>query len=308
MRAFYARRNERVLSKLQQSQADPAEVTRVREKLAYYDMNQSHLSEDERLVLRGAPVEMPVLVPVKAFEDAFGLKPRDPAVTDIPMNLKVYPAQINYLSNKGEMLLENRQFMKTQSAQEAMVVYFKVAILCSFVVASPWIFYQVWAFIAAGLYPHERAYVYKFLGPSIGLFLTGVIMCQFVVLPGAVKALIGFNEYIDLDPDLRLNEWLGFALLLPIVFGISFQTPLVMFFFNRLGTFGWEDYWAKWRYAVLILALISALITPTPDAITMSYLFVPMFGLYMLGIAVCKFFPPPHELDDDAAAAEQVGV
>jgi len=175
------------------------------------------------------------------------------------------------------------------------------------VLASPWIFYQIWAFIAAGLYPKEREYVYKFLGPSIGLFLTGVFLCQFIVLPGAVKALIAFNDYVDLDPDLRLNEWLGFALLLPIVFGISFQTPLVMFFFNRIGTFSWEDYWSKWRYAVIILAFFSALITPTPDAITMSYLFVPMFGLYMVGVAVCKFFPPSHEqfADDDE---EQVAV
>ena len=75
--------------------------------------------------------------------------------------------------------------------------------------ASPWIFYQIWAFVAAGLYPHERAYVYRFLGPSIGLFLAGVLLCQFVVLPGAVKALLAFNKWIELDPDIRLNEWLG---------------------------------------------------------------------------------------------------
>ena len=83
--------------------------------------------------------------------------------------------------------------------------------------------------------------------------------------------------------------------------------PLVMFVMNRLGTFGWEDYWSKWRYAVVIMAFISALITPTPDAVTMLYLFVPMFGLYMLGVAICKFFPPQHELED-AAAEEQVAV
>jgi sec-independent protein translocase protein TatC len=309
VRAFYGRRYEKALTKLAESQSDPAEVKRVQAKLEANDLDTSRLNDRERAVLRGAAVEMPVILPVKFLEDHFGLKPKDPAVTEITVPLKVYPAQLNYLSNRGETLLENRQFMKTQSAQEAMVVYFKVAILCSFVVASPWIFYQVWSFVAAGLYPHERAYVYKFLGPSIGLFLAGVLLCQFVVLPGAVKALIGFNNWIELDPDLRLNEWLSFALLLPIVFGISFQTPLVMFFFNRLGTFGWKDYLSKWKYALIILAFVSAIITPTPDAITMAYLFVPMYGLYFLGIGVCWLFPPPHELDDaEAAAADQVAV
>ena len=137
------------------------------------------------------------------------------------------------------------------------------------VIASPWIFYQIWSFISAGLYPHERAYVYRFLTPSIGLFLTGVLMCQFLVLPGAVRALLGFNMWIDMDPEIRLNEWLSFAILLPLVFGVAFQTPLVMFILNRLGMFGWEDYWSRWRYAVIILAILSALLTPTPDAVTM---------------------------------------
>lgn len=308
VRAFYARRNEKALKKLTEIQSDVTEVERIKQKLKRNEQDTSCLTSEELATMRGAPIEMPVLLPVKAFEDAFGITAKNPAQADIEVKMKVYPAHINFQSNRGETLLENRNFMRTQSPQEAMVVYFKVAILCSAVLASPWIFYQIWAFVAAGLYPKERAYVYKFLAPSIGLFLTGVLLCQFVVLPGAVKALIAFNNWIELDPDLRLNEWLGFALMLPIVFGISFQTPLVMFFMNRIGLFGWEDYWAKWRYAVLILALFSAIITPTPDAITMMYLFIPMFGLYMIGVAVCKIFPPQYEIDDAAELAEQVAV
>ena len=171
--------------------------------------------------------------------------------------------------------------------------------LCGVILGSPWIFYQIWAFIAAGMYPHERAYVYKYLPFSIGLFLIGVLLCQFVVLPGAVKALLGFNSWIDVDPDLRLNEWLGFAIILPLVFGVSFQTPLVMIFLNRIGMFGWESYLSKWRYAMIILAAFSAVITPTPDVITMMYLFIPMFGLYLLGIVICWLFPARHETDLD---------
>ena len=220
------------------------------------------------------------------------------------------PAEVEYLARSGEVLLENKKYLTTLSAQEGMVVYFKVAILCALIVASPWVLYQMWAFVAAGLYPQERAYVYRLFGPSVVLFLCGVVMWQFVVAPGAVSALIAFNNFIDVDPDLRLNEWLSLALIMPLVFGISFQTPLVMIALNRLGVFSGADYLGKWRQAFMGLAVFSAVITPTPDVITMMYLFVPMFGLYMLGIAVCTFFPPGHEAVDaaEAEAERQVAV
>jgi len=142
----------------------------------------------------------------------------------------------------------------------------------------------------------------------VGLFLAGAALCQFVVLPGAVKALLGFNSYVDLDPDLRLNEWLGFAIMLPLVFGISFQTPLVMFFLNRMGLFTAQAYWQKWRYAVFIMLLFSAIITPTPDVVTMMYLFVPMFGLYVMGVLICYYFPPRWQTHPYVMDETQVGV
>src|SRR5262249_40481991 len=163
--------------------------------------------------------------------------------------------------------------------QEAFVVYFKVSLLCGVVLGSPFILYQFWAFVGAGLYPHEKRYIYLFFGPSVVLFVAGVVLCEVLVLPGAVKALLVFNDILGFDPDIRLNEWLGLAIVLPLVFGISFQTPLVMIFLNRIGIFSAQDYLAKWRYACFLLALFAAIITPTPDAITMLYMFVPMFGM-----------------------------
>lgn len=307
IKAFYARRNAQAQHRLLADNPDQAEVDRIRQKMSDNGEDTNALTSEERQTLLGAPERMPVRIPLRAFEEAFDIKAKDPAQTEIAVDLMVYPAHLNYLGNRGENLLGNKQYLTTLSVQEAFVVYFKVSLLCGVVLASPWLFYQVWSFVAAGLYPHERAYVYKFLAPSIFLFLTGVLLCQFIVLPGAVKALIAFNNWIELDPDLRLNEWLGFALILPLVFGVSFQTPLVMFFLNRIGMFGWEDYWAKWRYAVIILAFFSAIITPTPDAVTMMYLFIPMIGLYMFGVLICKFFPPAHE-QAYHEAEEQVAV
>ena len=145
-------------------------------------------------------------------------------------------------------------------------------------------------------------------GPSLGLFLTGILLCQFVVLPNAIKALLMFNEWLGFDPEIRLNEWLGLALILPLVFGISFQTPLVMVFLNRIGMFTAQDYLSKWRHACMILAAFAAIITPTPDAVTMLYLFLPMFSLYLLGIVICHYFPGIEEENEESEAAEEVAV
>lgn len=308
VRAFYAQRNFRATNKLDPLVADRTTPERAAELYQKYEEDGlDSMSASEKAELRAAPVKMPVYLPVAPLKEAFGIEPKDPELTEIPMELMVYPAYLNYQSNVGEILLENRKYITTLSVQEAFVVYFKVSLLCGVVLSSPWVFYQIWAFVAAGLYPHERRYVHVYLPFSVGLFVGGAVLCQFVVLPGAVKALLAFNNWIDLDPELRLNEWLGFALILPVVFGVSFQTPLVMMFLNRIGTFTAADYLAKWRYAIFVLAVFAALITPTPDVVTMSYLFVPMFGLYMLGIAICYFFPASHDhLWDDEE--EQVAV
>jgi sec-independent protein translocase protein TatC len=205
--------------------------------------------------------------------------------------------------------LEFKQHLATLSVQEGFVVYFKVSILCSIVLASPFILYQFWAFVGAGLYPHEKRHVYMLFGPSLFLFIGGILLCQFLVLPGAVKALLAFNEWLGFDPDIRLREWLGLAIILPLVFGISFQTPLIMIFFNRIGLFTAADYLAYWRTAVMVLAVFSALITPTPDLVTMMYLFIPMFGLYMVGVAICHYFPGViEEEEEESETAEEVAV
>ncbi|MGL6096208.1 MAG: twin-arginine translocase subunit TatC [Fimbriiglobus sp.] len=292
LQVFYSRRNEKAAEKLAFERTPQERAAVLSAKLK--EQGLESMTRAEVAELRTASVKMPVFLPVAPLAKVFG-PPKDPTVTEIAVEMEVYPAYLNYINKRAETLLEDGNSLKTLSAQEAFVVYFQVSLLCGFVIGSPWIFYQVWAFVAAGLYPHERGYMYRSLGPAVALFISGALVCQFLVLPGAVKALLGFNEWIDLDPDIRLREWLGFALILPLVFGVSFQTPLVMFVMNRLGTFSAQDYLKHWRMAVMVIAVFSAVITPTPDVFTMSYLFVPMFGLYMVGIAICWYFPPDHE-------------
>jgi len=311
VRNFYARRTASPEAKkklVDIKRTSPEDAERIREKLRKSDGDISDLSDDERRLLLGIDKELPIVMPMEPLEQAFGLKRVNPEQTEIEMTVRVYPAHISSYGDEGQGYLGTRRYLTTLSTQEAFMVYFKVSLLCGVLLSSPWIFYQMWAFFGAGLYPHERRHIHLYLPFSVGLFLAGAMLCQFVVLPGAVKALLGFNSYVDLDPDLRLNEWLGFAIMLPLVFGISFQTPLVMFFLNRLGMFTAQAYWKKWRYAVFIMLVFSAIITPTPDVVTMLYLFVPMFGLYVLGVLICYYFPPRWQTHPEGLDETQVAV
>lgn len=310
VRDFYNRRIEKAASNKLDGQpgVDAEEIARIRKKLKDNDNLLTSLTAEEREKLRIAPEEMPVLLPTEPLADALGIPREQIKQKEVQLNAKVVPAKLTYLSNKGETLLESKQYLTTLSVQEGFVVYFKVSILCGLVLGSPMILYQFWAFVAAGLYPHEKKYVYALFWPSVTLFIGGVLLCQFFVLPGAVKALLKFNEFLGFDPDIRLREWLGLAIVLPLVFGVSFQTPLVMIFLNRIGLFTAKDYLHRWRHACFVLALLAAVLTPTPDVITMMYMFVPMFGLYLLGIAFCHYFPGELSVEEDETPAEEIAV
>jgi sec-independent protein translocase protein TatC len=179
---------------------------------------------------------------------------------------------------------EKRSAVITLAPLEAITIFFQVCIVAGLVLASPWVFYQIWAFVAAGLYRHERHYVKKILPFSLGLFLAGVFLCFFLVLPYTLSFLLQFGVWLGIEPNLRLSEWMSFATILPLVFGLCFQTPLVMLFLERIGIVSAANFRAKRKIAILIMVVIAAVITPTPDPVTMMVLAVPMIALYELGL------------------------
>lgn len=181
--------------------------------------------------------------------------------------------------------------LKTFNVTEAFMVYFKVSLVTGLIIGSPWIFIQIWAFVAAGLYPHEKKLVNVYLPFSIFLFLAGAAVCQFLVIPKAIEVLLSFNEWMGLEPDLRLSEWLSFAMMMPLIFGISFQTPLVMLFMFKIGIVDVQAFRSYRKIAWFLMAIFAAVITPTVDALSMMFLWVPMGFLYELGILMCAWQP-----------------
>jgi sec-independent protein translocase protein TatC len=192
--------------------------------------------------------------------------------------------------------LTRRFSPKGMSLTEGLVIYCKVALVCSLVLASPWIFWQVWGFLACGLHATEKRVVHFYLPVSLGLFLAGVVGCQFLVMPLAIQSLLGFNEWLGFEPNLRLSEWLSFAIWMPLVFGLSFQTPLVMVALERFGIVTIEFYGQKRRIAWFLLAVLAAAIIPSMDIPSMLLLWVPMGLLYELGIWFCRLAPGHADL------------
>ncbi|MBM3964422.1 MAG: twin-arginine translocase subunit TatC, partial [Planctomycetes bacterium] len=174
--------------------------------------------------------------------------------------------------------------------QEPFMIWLKAAFVVAIVVASPGIFYYLWQFISSGLYPHERRYVYFFLPTSLILFWAGACLAFFVIFQLVIEFLLEFNASMGIGASPRLTDYMSFALLLPLGFGIAFQLPLVMLVIERLGIINVQTYLSQWRIAVLAIAFISMILTPA-DMASMIGMSVPLVGLYFLGIAMCHYLP-----------------
>ncbi|MFW5498288.1 MULTISPECIES: twin-arginine translocase subunit TatC [unclassified Maridesulfovibrio] len=174
------------------------------------------------------------------------------------------------------------------SLPEGFVTYLKVAFVAGIFTVSPYIFAQVWGFIAPGLYEHERKWMIPLAFLSAFFFVGGALFGYYVVFPFGCEFFMGFaDEFIKPMPTLR--EYLAFSLKLLFAFGLIFELPLFIFFLARLGVVTAEGLRAKRKYAILVCFICSAILTP-PDVMTQTLMAGPLIILYELGIWVAYFF------------------
>ena len=240
---------------------------------------------------------MAVKVPAKMLLDELHrvLPEQFPAPADIPADQTV---QLTIASPEIELMQQAVKDSKKPvalSPQEPFMIYLKVSGLAGLVLASPWVFYQIWQFIAAGLYMHERKYMYGFGTLSLFLFGIGVVFCFRLVLPMVLTFLMKYNDYVGVKLEPRLSEYLTFASILPLMFGIGFQLPLIMVFAERMNLVTTQMFIEKWRIAVFAISFISMLLTP-PEPISMMMMMGPMVALYFLGILLCKWTSNKREV------------
>lgn len=173
------------------------------------------------------------------------------------------------------------------SLPEAFITNLKLAFFAGLILSLPVIFYQIWKFVMPGLYEHERRYVIPFVLLATTFFILGASFAFFVVFPFGFRFFLGYSsESISAFPTLK--EYLRFATSLLLAFGVIFELPVVIFFLAKIGIVNHGMLKRQRKYAVLVIAIVSAVITP-PDVISMLFMMLPLMVLYEISIWVAYF-------------------
>src|SRR5215470_14808981 len=189
---------------------------------------------------------------------------------------------------------------------EAFFTKLTVAFIAAIFLASPIIFYQAWMFVAPGLYDREKRYARPFVFFATIFFIVGAAFCYWVVFPVGYRFFIEQYESIGVSPSIRISEYLSFTARMLLAFGVTFEMPVVTFFLARLGLVTHTAMLSYARYAVLVIFIVAAVLTPGPDVASQLLMAGPLLVLYALSVGVAYAFAPkppePGESGDDGAA------
>jgi len=184
---------------------------------------------------------------------------------------------------------------------EMFFAYIKVAFIAGIMAAAPLIFYQLWMFIAPGLYRKEKKMAIPFVISSTILFVGGALFGYFVVFPFGFKFFIGFsNDYVKALPSVK--QYFSFSMKLLFAFGAVFELPVIIFFLSKMGIVTPQFLRQKRKYAILLTFALAAILTP-PDVITQCMMAGPLIVLYEIGILVSRIAQKKKE-DRETAKAE----
>jgi sec-independent protein translocase protein TatC len=165
-------------------------------------------------------------------------------------------------------------------------LYISLGLYIGIVLAMPWVLYQIWLFVAPGLYKHERKAVLSFIVSAMFLFLCGIAFGYYVMLPQVLTYIIGFANDGPIRPLISINEYFSLTLAVLVGLGVIFELPVVVFILSLFGIVTPKFLLKNFRYAMLLITVAAAIVTPTPDATTMLIFMAPMVGLYFVGVLV----------------------
>jgi len=174
------------------------------------------------------------------------------------------------------------------SVAEAFFTYMKVGFIAGFILASPFVLYQVWAFVAPGLYQKEKRYVVPFVAGGSLFFAMGVLFGYYVAIPVGFKFLLGYaTDFIKPMPSMK--EYLSFSIKFLLAFGLVFEFPVVLVLLARIGVIDAKTLARHRKYAILLIFVFAAVMTP-PDLVSQVLMALPLMGLYELSILLSKLF------------------
>ncbi len=172
---------------------------------------------------------------------------------------------------------------------EPFGVFFRVALTVGIILAAPYVIAQLWIFIAAGLRANERRAFYLFVPFAVALFLAGVAFAYVAMLPVAVPFLVTF---MGIEATPTLQDYVSFVTNVLLWVGISFEMPMILFVLAKLGIVNTKMLAQNWRIAVVLIAILAAVVTPTPDPVNMGIVAAPLVLLYLLSIVLTLFARP----------------
>lgn len=208
------------------------------------------------------------------------------------------------LSRPVTQYLPEGMKMAFTSLTAPFMLYIKVSFLTAIFLTSPFIFLQLWYFIAPGLYQKEKKYVVPFVVFTTVFFLAGAAFGYFVMFPWACRFFLTLGS--DFTPVLTVDTYFGFSLKLLLGIAIVFELPTLVFFLSKLGIVTSRWMIRNFKYAVLAVFIIAAVITPTPDMVTQSILAIPMLALYGLGILIAFLFGKERKTRREKKAAKDI--
>lgn len=170
---------------------------------------------------------------------------------------------------------------------EPFNIYLKVGFIGGLFLASPLVLYQVWLFVSPGLYRHEKRWVIPFMFFSVGLFLMGGYFGYAIAYPAALDFLIGYGA--QFQPMITISEYTNLFLTVIIGLGIIFEMPVLIFFLALMGVVSAGFLWRNLRYAILLIFIVAAVLTPTSDIPNMIIFAAPMVALYLVSILLAWF-------------------
>jgi sec-independent protein translocase protein TatC len=180
------------------------------------------------------------------------------------------------------------------SVTEAFFIEIKVALAAGAFFSCPVLFYQIWRFIAPGLSGREIKWVIPFVLCATLFFLGGAYFCYRIVLPVAFKYFIEQYQTMGVSPAIRIGDYFTFFFRMVLAFGGTFELPVFTFFLVRIGIWDYRFMLRSFRYAILVIFILAAILTPTPDVINQCLLALPMLVLYVLSIGVAYVWRKPE--------------
>ena len=165
-------------------------------------------------------------------------------------------------------------------------LYINLGLYIGIALAMPYVLYQIWLFVAPGLYKHERHAVSGFIVSSMSLFLCGIAFGYYILLPKVLTFLVAFSNEGPIKPLISINEYFELILAVLIGLGVIFELPVLIFILSLFGIVTPKFLLKNFRYAMLIITVVAAVVTPTPDATTMLIFMAPMILLYLVGVLV----------------------